>query len=169
MNAGDQAMTAKASIARRLSPLMALALPLALAATPTPAAAQSVSEAETLRRFDIMLMVTSLRCRASADDFQNDFAAFEAHHMRELNNAAAILRRNAAGQGGPAQADRALDKISTTIANTYGSGHPWLGCHDLKVLSQTLALTDGPAPVLEAAAQVLQGDKPYTTQLALGH
>ena len=29
-------------------------------------------------------------------------------------------------------ANRALDKISVTMANDYGNGHPWLGCDQLK-------------------------------------
>lgn len=121
----------------------------------TPASPITQTAAERLRQVDLLLMVTSLRCRKTPDNFETDFAAFEARHMRELNAAAAQLTR-AAGANGP----RALDKISTTIANRYGAGHPWLGCADLKALTQKLALQAGAAPVLDAADELLNGDDP---------
>jgi len=115
----------------------------------TPAQAQEASAADKLRRLDIMLMVTSLRCRNTEDNFQTDFAQFEGRHMKELNAAAAELRKNA----GP-QADKALDKISTTIANKFGAGHPFMNCHDLKDLTHRLAEVEGAAVLLEAADRV---------------
>ena len=35
-----------------------------------------MSDAEKIRRLDIMLMVTGLRCRDTEDDFQGDFSQF---------------------------------------------------------------------------------------------
>ncbi len=127
-------------------------LGLALGAA-VPAQAQSMSEPEKIRRLDIMLMVTSLRCRNGEDNFLADFQGFEKTHLRELNFAAAQLKRNLG-----AQADRALDKISTSIANQYGTGHPWLSCHDLKELAHQLATTEGQPVLIEAADQVFGGD-----------
>jgi hypothetical protein len=114
-----------------------------------PAHAQDESPAEKMRRLDIMLMVTSLRCRSTDDNFQTDFAQFEGHHMKELNAAATDLRKKA----GP-NADKVLDKMSTTIANKFGSGHPFLNCHELKELTHHLAEVDGSAALLEAAEKV---------------
>ncbi|MCZ8171525.1 MAG: hypothetical protein O9272_07275, partial [Brevundimonas sp.] len=53
---------------------------LGLLAT-TPASAQSASQAEKLRRLDIMLMVTGLRCRHTADNFQPDYQRFTTKHI----------------------------------------------------------------------------------------
>lgn len=128
---------------------------LALAVTTAPAHAEGpVSGAEKLRRLDIMLMVTGLRCRTTASNFTEDYNRFTTSHMAELNRAAAQLRREMAMQYGAAGASRALDRLSTTMANGYGSGHPWLDCAQLKMVTSNLAQARGPA-VLEAAADQL--------------
>lgn len=130
-----------------------LATALVLGAAPVHAATDS--EAEQLRRLDIMLMVTGLRCRTTAHDFQRDFQAFEAAHMAELNGAAAQLRTRLASRVGAAGANRALDRISTSMANSYGNGHPWLGCAELKSVTRTLAQMRGAGVLAEAADQLL--------------
>ena len=123
-----------------------------------PANAEPMSDAEKLRRLDIMLMVTGLRCRTGADNFQPDFQRFEAKHLPELNAAARSLAAEMVARGGRFGADRALDRISVSIANAYGGGHPWLGCHELKGLTQQLAEARGAEPLLAAADEVLNGD-----------
>ena len=125
-----------------------------------PARADDGTSAEKLRRLDVMLMVTGLRCRATSDNFQADFQAFEAHHLSELNGAAGRLKAGLVSKFGMRGADRELDRISTSIANQYGNGHPWLGCHELKQVAQSLAIAEGPAPLLAAADELLSGDGP---------
>ena len=132
--------------------------------TSMPAQAGTMSNAEKLKRLDIMLMVTGLRCRATADDFQADFAAFEARHMAAINAAQASLRAEMAARYGRAGAENALDRLSVSMANQFGNGHPWLGCHDLKGAAQELAREPGEAPLIAAADQMLTGDD--GTQLA---
>lgn len=122
-----------------------------------------MTKAQKLRSLDIMLMVTALRCRTGGDDFQGEFARFEAHHMAELNRAAQDLIRE---NGGDGRDGRALDRISTAMANTYGAGHPWLGCHDLKGLAGKLADSDGEDSLVAAAEETLSGDGPVNAQLA---
>ncbi|MDE2405443.1 MAG: S-adenosyl-L-homocysteine hydrolase [Sphingomonadales bacterium] len=129
-------------------------------ASAMPAVAADYSSAEKLRRLDIMLMVTGLRCRTGVDNFQADFQAFEAGHLAELNGAARALRADLVAEFGQRGADRELDRISTTIANQYGGGHPWLGCHDLKQVTRMLADARGSEPLLAAADELLQGDGP---------
>lgn len=120
-----------------------------------PAQAASNAEAEKLRRLDIMLMVTSLRCRTTPDNFQPEFQRFEASHLGELNKAARDLRSGLVDRFGVAGATRALDRISTGMANEYGQGHPWLGCAELKVTTRILANMRGRDALLEAADQLL--------------
>jgi hypothetical protein len=120
-----------------------------------PAAANPLDDAEQLRRLDIMLMVTGLRCRTTADNFQADYSRFTTVHYATLNGAAATLRSNLAQRQGAAGADRALDKLSVTMANTYGQGHPWLDCGQLKQVTRDLAMAQGRAPLVEAANQLL--------------
>lgn len=117
------------------------------------------SAAEKLRKLDIMLMVTGLRCRTSADNFLEDFQAFEAAHMPELNAAARDLKIQIARQEGKDAAERALDRIGVGMANQFGGGHPWLDCHALKELAHALAMTQGTA-VLQDAADLALGAGP---------
>jgi len=133
----------------------AAALTLVGAVPAQAIAGGSRSEAEQLRKLDIMLMVTGLRCRTTPDDFRADFAAFEAAHLSELNAAAAELRQGLVASAGVAGASRALDRISTGMANQYGQGHPWLDCAELKQATRMLARIHGRATLVEAADQLL--------------
>ena len=136
------------------------ALCLSVLSMASGAQAETRGSAEKLRRLDIMLMVTGLRCRAGEDNFQPDFRAFEAHHLAELNTAQRQLRADWVKVMGAGGADKALDRMSVVMANQYGNGHPWLGCHELKGLAHDLATSDGVEPLLAAADGVLSGDGP---------
>jgi len=70
-----------------------------------PASAGSLEEAEKLRRLDIMLMVTGLRCRNTADNFQADYGRFTTKHIATLNAASRQLQSQLATRVGPAQAE----------------------------------------------------------------
>lgn len=120
-----------------------------------PAQAGSMSDAEKLRRLDIMLMVTGLRCRTTADNFQADYGRFTTAHYSTLNGAAQVLKADFARHSGAAGATRALDKLSVTMANDYGSGHPWLSCAQLKQVTRDLVAARGAGPLLAAADQLL--------------
>ena len=124
-----------------------------------PVHAQQMSNAEKLRRLDIMLMVTGLRCRTTSDDFQADFQAFEAHHLTELNDAARQLHEELAARLGRRAADDEADRLSVTMANAYGNGHPWLGCAELKQMTRDLALAQGVELLLDAADATLFSER----------
>ena len=137
--------------------LMALAIAPAMLA-PLPAAAQvASSEAEQLRQLDIMLMVTALRCRTDAADFQDDYNRFSARHLATMNQAARELRAN---YGTGQQAVRRLDRLSTTIANRFGQGHPWLECSQLRQVTRDLADSSGRQVLLAAADELLAEGAP---------
>lgn len=121
----------------------------------TPALAQSCWEAKAvdatkLRGLDLMLMVTSLRCRMGPDDFQRDYARFVESHRAELSAANHVIRERFAA-GGSRAADNAIDKMSVTIANSYGTGHPDLGCRELRRVTRDLATNHTSGGLLEAA------------------
>ena len=62
------------------------------AATPGVASANGdIASAEKLRKLDIMLMVSSLRCRYGADNFQPEYRQFSAKHLGALNAASRTL------------------------------------------------------------------------------
>ena len=128
-----------------------------------PANAGEMSKAEKLRRLDIMLMVTGLRCRTTAANFQADYQRFTSNHIAELNQSARALKAELAARNG-GNSDRALDRLSVTMANSYGQGHPWLSCGELKMVASGLADARGEAPLVEAADQLL--DSGGTSQLA---
>ena len=106
--------------------------------------------AAKVRNLDIMLMVTALRCRMGPDNFQPDYYKFSAAHRAELNVANGMIRAQFAGAG-PKAAVRALDKMSVVIANSYGTGHPNLGCKELRRITSDLAASRVPGNLLAAA------------------
>ena len=122
-----------------------------------PAHASAGGDAEKVRRLDIMLMVSALRCRTTSDGFQSDYDNFSSAHLTELNAAGTTLKKSLSANYGETGSNRALDKISTSMANTYGQGHPWLNCAELKSATQSLAQNRAPGALL-AAADALLGD-----------
>lgn len=161
----ERIKTGAAAAERRLlgASLVALAALAAglMVATPAPAqAAESMSGAEKLRRLDIMLMVTGLRCRTTADNFTADYGRFTSNQLRDLNDANDELKADMARRYGAAGAQRALDRLSTTMANGYGQGHPWLSCGELKSVARNLATVRGRATLEEAADQLLSSYSP---------
>lgn len=141
--------------------LLGLALLFTSLALADPARAASPSgdlengRAENIRRLDIMLMVTGLRCRTTGDDFRSDYARFTTNQLPVLNQAAATLRGDLARRYGSGGADKALDRMSVTMANSYGLGHPWLNCAQLKSVTRDLADMRSEAALADAAAQLL--------------
>ncbi|CCA93713.1 MULTISPECIES: hypothetical protein [unclassified Novosphingobium] len=123
---------------------------------PMPAnAAGNDGSAEKLRRLDIMLMVTGLRCRTTADNFTADYGDFTRHHLSELNEASNDLKTDLARRYGAKGANRALDRMSVVMANEYGGGHPWLTCAELKDVTRSLVRVQGRETLVEAAGQLL--------------
>lgn len=128
-------------------------------------AALGGAKAEKVRKLDIMLMVTGLRCRSTSDNFQGEYGRFTTNHIAELNQASRELKADLARRYGPVGANRALDKLSVSMANEYGQGHPWLNCGQLKHVTRDLANARGVAPLVAAADQLL-GSKPASFAMA---
>lgn len=140
---------------------------LAVLATPVTVQAGQLDQAEAVRKLDIMLMVTSLRCRRTADNFQPDYQRFSSSHLTALNTASRTLQANLVKKAGAQSAKRALDKISVGMANEYGNGHPWLGCGELKQIAKNLA-TDKDSTKLAATADDLLANRPRGQWAMLG-
>lgn len=138
---------------------------LAFAAAPAilaPATAQAdiVSDnAENIRKLNIMLMVTSLRCRTGRDDFQADYNQFTRAHLATINRAGNELTARLTRHKGARGAKMELDRIGVSMANGYGQGHPWLDCAALKQVTRELA-GNGDATHLTATAHELLAAKP---------
>jgi hypothetical protein len=123
---------------------MSLGLAAAGLLSGMPVAAQDASH-ERVRELGIMLMVTSLRCRTTADDFQQEYRDFSARHLSRLNTASRSMQRELEGRHGKRGAKRQLDRVSVQMANMYGQGHPFLNCRQLKRLAYDLAQGDNGA------------------------
>lgn len=137
-----------------LASLAGIAAAIAMGlATPAHAAGGDGS-AEKLRRLDIMLMVTGLRCRKTPDNFTEDYGRFTSRHLSELNEASRDLKAELARRYGAQGAVRALDQMSVVMANQYGGGHPWLSCAELGQVAHNLAEAQGREPLVEAADQL---------------
>ena len=121
----------------------------------TPTSASAAGQDEQVRKLDIMLMVTSLRCRMGSDDFQPEYRKFSASHITALNAAARRLESGLVARHGKKGAKRALDRISVGMANQYGQGHPWLGCAELKEITTDLAKSKDPTVLAQAADELL--------------
>ena len=145
--------------------LAAVAAALSSLAVSSPVAATPASDAAALRKLDIMLMVSSLRCRFGGDNFQSDYEQFSTSQHATMQAAYATLQADYNARLGPAKAKKALDTISVSMANQYGQGHPWLGCGDLKVMTRDLAGTGDRARLLAVADDVLR-DSPSAVYLA---
>lgn len=139
---------------------LAAALALGLSVAAPAQAAGAMSGAEKLRRLDIMLMVTGLRCRTTTDNFTTDYGQFTSSQLTHLNAASNELKGDMARRYGAAGAQRALDRLSTIMANDYGRGHPWLTCGDLKQVARQLASVRGRTTLEEAADQLLTRETP---------
>jgi len=118
-------------------------------------ASAPMSEAESLRKLDVMLMVTGLRCRNGANNFMSDYSNFVTRHRATLGQANSELKAELARRYGARGATDRLDQLSVHMANTYGQGHPWLSCAQLKQVAQNLTNVTGRATLVEAANQVL--------------
>lgn len=122
-------------------------------ATPVTVQAGVADDAEAVRKLDIMLMVTSLRCRKTADNFQADYQRFSSSNLTALNAASKTLQADLVRKGNTGK--RALDKISVSMANEYGNGHPWLGCGELKQITRDLSNSRNSVQLASAANDLL--------------
>ena len=129
----------------------------ALLAGAPAAAQQDLASAEKLRRLDIMLMVTALRCRFGVDNFQADYEAFSARHLSTLNAAGRRLTQELSARHGAQGARRALDRLMTGMANSYGMGHPTMDCGQLRQAAHGLAYETQSADLAAAADVLLAG------------
>ncbi|NVE93607.1 S-adenosyl-L-homocysteine hydrolase [Altererythrobacter lutimaris] len=137
------------------------------AALAIPAVAQAnstQSDEEQLRELNIMLMVTSLRCRNTEHDFRTEYQQFNAAHHRRINSASLNVRRQMEARYGKRGSKRALDKVDVRIANSYGLGHPWLSCAELKQLAAELS-AERDYVRLSATAREMLGEEPRQVAL----
>ncbi|TRD10034.1 hypothetical protein FGU71_13645 [Erythrobacter insulae] len=116
------------------------------------------ANAENIRGLNIMLMVTSLRCRTGAHDFRAEYDMFARTHAQNLAEAHHHLSRKLVAVHGEDSTSRALDRIGVTIANSYGDGHPRLDCAELKRATFELARSQDRQRLSDLAAWLLESN-----------
>lgn len=155
---------------KRIRHTAAIACAAALALPSSAAWAESdplmQSDAAKLRKLEVMLMVTSLRCRSSAHDFRADYSQFSTTHSARLRTARADLTRGLAAQYGKNGSQRALDRLGVKMANAYGSGHPWMKCAELKREVQALSASQDHAQLVSTAHRLLAPTRPQAVAVA---
>lgn len=89
-------------------------------------------DAMTVRELNMMLMATSLRCRAGRFDFRREYEEFSRYNLKHLNSASDQVRREMSTRFGETNAARAMERFDADMANRYGSGHPSMNCAKLR-------------------------------------
>ena len=111
--------------------------------------------AAKLRQLDVMLMVGSLRCRGTAQDYRAAYDRFLLRHRPALGKANMMILGEMRAQVGSVAALRTLDEASVRMANRYGEQTGY-GCADLGEV--TSALADSGDDALPNAADMLVGE-----------
>lgn len=105
-----------------------------------------------VQQLDILLMVNSLRCRTTRDDFQADYDAFQIRHNAEMGQRISEVLTELAHNSTKAQARVDLEQARTVMANRAAQPTA-LSCADFKQLTAQLAMA--PEDKVTLAADVL--------------
>lgn len=135
--------------------LIAAALAATMPLAPATAATcwkQTAVEAAQIRDFEMMLMVSALRCRATGNDFLASYNRFIRDKRGALTQVNDELREHFRAAAGPLGALGAYDNYVTGLANVYGAGAEGLGCRDLQSITDAAnALPPTRSALLELA------------------
>jgi len=95
---------------------------------------QTVTEAAQVRQFDIMLMVSTIRCFRKGVDFSADYNNFVKTKRAVLRAVGDEMIRHLNGSMGGKAAAVAYDRISVVMANRFGDGVPGYECEDIRAM-----------------------------------
>ncbi len=137
-----------------------IAAALAVTATSSAIAAPACWSADLvraakLRQLDVMLMVGSLRCRTTGQDYRVAYDRFLLRHRPTLGKANAAILGEMRARLGQIGALETLDQASVRMANRYGQQAGY-ACADLGEV--TAALADSGGEALVQAADMLVGE-----------
>ena len=114
--------------------MIAAAMPLAPASA-APCWKKVAVEAAQIRDFEMMLMVSALRCRSTGSNFLADYNRFIREKRDALTQVNDELREHFRSVVGPVGALGAYDNYVTSLANVYGAGAEGLACRDLQSIT----------------------------------
>ena len=92
-------------------------------------------EAAQIRDFEMMLMVSALRCRSTSYNFLASYNRFIREKREALTQVNDELREHFRSVAGPIGALGAYDNYVTGLANIYGAGAEGLACRDLQSIT----------------------------------
>jgi len=115
------------------------------------------ADAAMLRQLDVMLLVSSLRCRLQGVDFRPEYNGFLERNRDELGVANRTILAEMSPANGTGGAADLLDRMSVSLANHYGQDTATAPCAELRQAAAELAAPHDPGALL-AAAQDLIGD-----------
>lgn len=116
-----------------------LGLALASVAIGQPAMAancwhRAVTEAAQVKQFDIMLMVSTIRCFRKGVDFSADYNQFVRTKRSVLRAVGDEMIRHLNGSMGGKAAAMAYDRMSVVMANRFGDGVDGYECEDIRAM-----------------------------------
>lgn len=114
--------------------VIAATMPLASASAATCWKPIAV-EAAQIRDFEMMLMVSALRCRSTGSNFLAAYNRFIREKRDALTQVNDELREHFRSVAGPVGALGAYDNYVTQLANVYGAGADGLACRDLQSIT----------------------------------
>ena len=136
---------------KMLAAVLAATMPLAPATAATCWKTSAV-EAAQIRDFEMMLMVSALRCRSTDNNFLAAYNRFIREKRDALTQVNDELREHFRTVVGPVGALGAYDNYVTGLANVYGAGADGLACRDLQSITDAAnALAPTRAALLELA------------------
>jgi hypothetical protein len=112
----------------------------------------AAQDAAKIKHLNTMLMVTALRCRGTADNFLPQYNRFVTKYNALIGSQNNVLKVQLAQTYGAGGAMNALDKMSIGFANSYGTGHRNMDCHQLKQLASDLSNQQHGVATMAAAA-----------------
>ncbi|AEG48429.1 hypothetical protein Sphch_0734 [Sphingobium chlorophenolicum L-1] len=135
--------------------LIAAALAATMPLAPATAATcwkQAAVEAAQIRDFEMMLMVSALRCRTTGNNFLASYNRLIREKRDALTQVNDELREHFRSAAGPLGALGAYDNYVTSLANVYGAGAEGLACRDLQSITDAAnALPPTRSALLELA------------------
>jgi len=135
--------------------LIAAALAATMPLAPATAATcwkQTAVEAAQIRDFEMMLMVSALRCRGTGNNFLASYNRLIREKREALTQVNDELREHFRDAAGPVGALGAYDNYVTGLANIYGAGADGLACRDFQSITDAAnALPPTRSALLELA------------------
>ena len=111
-------------------------------------------QAAKIMNLNNLLMVSALRCRMGEYNFLNEYNRFVQSNRAHLAAQHGVVEQHFARFHGAKHASLALDAFNIGLANSFGAGHPTMGCREIKSLATEIS-----ADSLTVVSLVLAADR----------